>query len=873
MKALELLKKAGILTKDTKTLVTKFKKIENLTQAMTLLDKQNMLSQENFRSLLKVPRNLERVARAFIRLNQMKILTADTRELAVTSVKPMQLAKTLCCMKRVGLFTKKNYQRLDTAKIDEIGQGIKRLHKGNIASQHNFNLIVSTSDPCNTAEALVMINQEKVLSEKQIKKVLQSPNPCNTAQALVMINQEKVLSEKQIKKVLQSPNPFYVTRVLHQFIHAKILTREKEKWLFSFKDDIYMISNITHHLADEGMLTTENVDIAVKFKLAWCKMSFAIKLMKAKICTEENLKALDQEVHLNYWGALSVVKWTVFNQEVIDKLVLHAKQPHFINIILSLDLLRMFSLEDLEKIHDHPHLQALYEVLIQLKNKKLFVEQLFDLFITNPHLFDLPRLLAEAGADDYLKNFVDAILRLQDSALLTAQNIELWYLSQKNITFRGILSQILALPQLSQALIDEFNQHFVQHPNPLLLSQGINLLTANQITTGQQHLLLAKHPQLQDLVTILERLAARQLLNAAHFLELTSADKVFLVSEEAMTHIWNKIPDDYLTSVTLQKLFMAAAQPHPELTVRQSRDQILSGFNAIQNTHSSSIHRSVSASAQRLMRRYGSGLDYRKVLAALKSALHALEITPKHRAAQRGFENLMRDGRYLDSGSGVYLGQLLALSYLAIQDDSKRMGSVADAQALLVDGLYEIQRGGNIQDDGLDNGNPVDIPICQSGAFNKILEKLNGIHADVEIYFVTHASASAKFPIVAKEEAYAYLRINSTPITEAEYQKAQDMVQKLREDQTIEHIWSIIEPRVKDRIWEEFQDAYAGNIHAEKFIELMSYGSYVGLPEQMDKIHIEMQADRWVSSPRFSPLFFFAEEVDADEPETKRFRW
>jgi hypothetical protein len=49
------------------------------------------------------------------------------------------------------------------------------------------------------------------------------------------------------------------------------------------------------------------------------------------------------------------------------------------------------------------------------------------------------------------------------------------------------------------------------------------------------------------------------------------------------------------------------------------------------------------------------------------------------------------------------------------------------------------------------------------------MEKLNGIHADVEVYYITPAGAAAKFPRLAAAHAITYLQSLATPVTAEDY--------------------------------------------------------------------------------------------------------
>ncbi|MBI5447144.1 MAG: hypothetical protein HY939_00255 [Gammaproteobacteria bacterium] len=59
-----------------------------------------------------------------------------------------------------------------------------------------------------------------------------------------------------------------------------------------------------------------------------------------------------------------------------------------------------------------------------------------------------------------------------------------------------------------------------------------------------------------------------------------------------------------------------------------------------------------------------------------------------------------------------------------------------------VNGLYECCRGGNINEDSIDDHQFPNRPICASGHFNKLLESLHGVHTLVDIIFINKVSTS-----------------------------------------------------------------------------------------------------------------------------------
>lgn len=182
------------------------------------------------------------------------------------------------------------------------------------------------------------------------------------------------------------------------------------------------------------------------------------------------------------------------------------------------------------------------------------------------------------------------------------------------------------------------------------------------------------------------------------------------------------------------------------------------------------------------------------------------------------------DYHFEDTSSQVSTQQLLVLFWLAIHDQSRRQGTLEDAQVQLIEGLYEIQRGYNLTEQGIDEGGS-DRPICSAGTFNKLVEKLNGIHSEVEVLFITHEVARLKFPNIVKEEAETYLKHSSL---------SNDAWEKLKED-GVEVIWEHLKPKVEQRILDEFSPIYEDRKNT-KFNELMAQGIYVDIDSVLKKL-------------------------------------
>ena len=182
-------------------------------------------------------------------------------------------------------------------------------------------------------------------------------------------------------------------------------------------------------------------------------------------------------------------------------------------------------------------------------------------------------------------------------------------------------------------------------------------------------------------------------------------------------------------------------------------------INPGQSTHTASVHRTVSESAIRLAKRYGSMIEAPGLEETIKKLQAQVLSLPgrKNQAAKDCIKRITKvDYFYTDDKSGITTRQLLALIFLAISDDKTRRCSHEEAMARFVQGLYEIQRGYNLDGHGVDNGED-DRPICTGGTFNKLIATLVGVHPDFEIRYITRETAALKLPKVVQEEAMLYL--------------------------------------------------------------------------------------------------------------------
>lgn len=231
-------------------------------------------------------------------------------------------------------------------------------------------------------------------------------------------------------------------------------------------------------------------------------------------------------------------------------------------------------------------------------------------------------------------------------------------------------------------------------------------------------------------------------------------------------------------------------------------------FNGAQSIHVASVDQTISQSAIRLLNRYQSQIEdvgLEAIIENIRTYLDSLHNnSQKNTAAKRAFSRITAcDYTFTDPRSNVTTRQLLALVFLAIHDTDKRTGNLEDAKNKFVEALYEIQRGYNLSANGTDNGKEDKI-ICTTGTFNKLIEKLQGIHSDCDIRYITSLSASYKLPIVVREAAMVHLAISDNPNKTKEQFRFTPLMAQVKEHGLETTIWNDIKQQVISLMFEEF---------------------------------------------------------------------
>ena len=387
-------------------------------------------------------------------------------------------------------------------------------------------------------------------------------------------------------------------------------------------------------------------------------------------------------------------------------------------------------------------------------------------------------------------------------------------------------------------LLEDNRAAIIAHAAPDDLARGLSeLQKANLLTTENTAALIA-HANPWDLARVFCRLQKVNLLIPENVASLSNNN--FLCTQRCFKIVWQDIPDHLLTQAVFDQLIAVAQATNAQQQIMRYVEQLLGinrdapAINHDQSTHTASVHQSVSISATKLFNLYGQSIEgafLNNTLQRISIYINALpDNSERNEAAKRCIRRItIPSHSFTDPGSQLTTQQLLALTFLALNDGGNRKGTLADAREQFVEGLYEIQRGYNLSDTGVDRGGP-DKPICESGTFNKLIEKLEGIHPEVKVLHITPANASRKLPIIIREVTIDYLASLSKPQTAEGLHRFAQLIGQINKDECIDVIWDHIKDKIADRLFDEFASIYEGKTDP-KFINLVDAGQYVKLQD------------------------------------------
>jgi hypothetical protein len=388
------------------------------------------------------------------------------------------------------------------------------------------------------------------------------------------------------------------------------------------------------------------------------------------------------------------------------------------------------------------------------------------------------------------------------------------------------------------------------HPQSNYIAEAFVRLKHANVLTAENRASITVAENIEQLSKLLRRLHLSNILTQAAFDRLVT-NPAFIESlagcqlERLAAHQFTQAVFDTLFAHYNQANGNVAAainrmNQYINRDVLDRNDANNQALNAAQNTHTASVHQTVSRSATALKQTYstviGNQVDVliQQILAWSKtldtsssSTENSTQTALKRAAAQRAIARICGndslDGNYTDHTSQISTRQLLALIWHGIHDEHNRQGSLEDALQQLIEGLYEIQRGYNLDAHGKEtNPHQNDLPICSAGTFNKLIEKMVGVLPQASIQMVTKQLASQKLPRVVYEVLINYLK--SHPARE----KIIDAI----EAEDISVVWADIKKMIADKMFEEFGSLYQSKTDSD-FINLIGSGVYVEMDDAL----------------------------------------
>jgi hypothetical protein len=258
-------------------------------------------------------------------------------------------------------------------------------------------------------------------------------------------------------------------------------------------------------------------------------------------------------------------------------------------------------------------------------------------------------------------------------------------------------------------------------------------------------------------------------------------------------------------------------------------------INYEESTHNTAIERTVGVSIENLIKNHPQDLyvvdDYIDLyLRLLKMRL--VGIIPQgalREAAIRCVSRLMSsEYRQFHAYSGMSLPSLLSLIYLQIEFRPLNL-NINEAIKSLARGLFEIQRGGNLDENALDD-NQGDAPICLKGSYHKLIECMVGILPECELSFVTIQTATLRLPVMVREQLsqwFFYLASSSRLDHLAEF----FYLIQIAPEHILERLWPQLFCTISHRFLVEFSELSLSADHFNKIVEVGLYTEIQAYPD------------------------------------------
>lgn len=817
VEVLGLLKKADLLTQSNLQLVLQHEKIEVLHRSIVYLQEACLLTQAHF--LEVSAQTTVAMALILLILSQERILTSEHQVLVTKHPDLDGLSVIILVLKQAGLLNPENfYQALEYQKTRYLAFMAQEYVKKGVFNASMWQILLAHPNIEELYRLMMFLQKTDLMSIENLTMAANHVQPKLLRIGLDCLFQSELLTQENYNLLFSHANFSDLIRQILCLFKVKLLNQTNLHELAVQKDNEALVKGLLL-FERAGILTQAKFDLLTESKnLADLSHSLFCLSMRGML-TEEIFALIEPYLNQDdfHWMLRRLSGLNILRDDLFQ-FVLACPDPHIRgSMVADLQEAKILSQENLLIISQLENNDYVFYLLSGLLSEGFLTQDNFMMVAQHPH----PEFIHEALEDNLIP--YDLLSQEYFSLVCRHQRPDLMAEGIRELSAGEILT-----PQ-NLSCIFKFTC-------PQVLAGAFRILDEGEMLSDENREALGLLSSRDDLCSAMACLQRNNLLTQANLNSLILPQHQALLTDDADHIVWSRMPDSHLTQADYQQLLIASEHAEPLQELRLAVTRILGrgpvcppeAINDGQSTHSASVHRSVSTSAQTLRSLYLASFTLSDKLAELRADIIALPSSSKHDAAKRGLERLL-SLRFRDS-SGVTLVELLALAYAAIQDDSKRMGSLADAKTLLVDGLYEIQRGYNLGESGIDDDG-VDAPICMAGSFNKILEKLHGVHPNVEVNVITRKTAAAKFPKLAAAQALIYLQELASPSTMAAAKAFKQLLFAMQQDGTLAPIWADLQAPVSAMMWEEFQEAYPGDEGRSAFAELIDAGVYIPLPE------------------------------------------
>ncbi len=628
-------------------------------------------------------------------------------------------------------------------------------------------------------EALELLENKGLLNQENFESVVYPGWHKRRASSLVLMEQIGLLrgefAEANRKAILQNDSyEYYSESLLQLAINMGFMVEEKAQATFEAivknnrPEDLVSLLEIISNLGFlSGANAQENFNAIVKHQRPYDLIENFQLLISLKMLDGEHDQAIFNALITNehpYYFAEVIIKLNQFNLlsgGACHTIVIAAAssityREYFFDAFTQANADILFSGEEAQAnclvVLKHKHSPSLAGILVRLQHLNL--------------LNAANRLLvADYSHTPYLEKAIDEVI--------TAD-------------FFAEHAQVILTALVSQPYLDSF-------------SIIAKLITGAGLFNLVNTLALLRHPDLVSVKRILQRLHNDTQVN----LSQENFDRVLrFASLELMTQLDNQTPNEitqerftqmmtviqnsrdrhedeavalreYVRRIRRAPQFFALAP----LVVQPVRARV---FNTAQSTHTASVHVTTDLSAWLLWAKYGE--DHSMVTPSLQNIIEALDqLSPsldisieeltaakiclerllgvfvdislteekKSKSLRLILETELKDDIEIqpllpiliaDMGTDrlIPLNRFIAWLFKEIEQPTSANYLIAFTKA-----LYEIQRGGNLDETGVDNG-LANSPICYGGSANKFCERLQGFSGLIKFLFVNDQTIALK---------------------------------------------------------------------------------------------------------------------------------